>query len=52
MNKHCCGNCEWFNGGMEDNVQYCDEKELYVNKDGYCFRHKKKSREESVEVEE
>lgn len=52
MNKNCCGNCEWFSGGMEDDTQFCDEKEVYVHKDGYCSKYKKKLREESMEVKE
>lgn len=35
MDKKCCGNCFYFNGVM----QFCDEKEIFVNERSYCYRY-------------
>lgn len=45
MRKDCCGNCTYFNGEIGDGEQFCDERELYVHEDGYCYRHVRKSEE-------
>ena len=36
-----CGTCIYFNGDMlDDQNQFCDEKEVYVSKTNYCPRYK------------
>lgn len=37
-----CGNCEWFNGTVEDRQQFCDELENYVPVNFYCNRYSKR----------
>lgn len=33
---YCCGTCIFFNGDLEDNDQFCDELETYVNAKKFC----------------
>ena len=38
-----CSSCEWFNGEPGDCIQFCDEKETYVDENNNaCFRYKHK----------
>lgn len=32
----CCSNCYFFNGEEGDNIQFCDEKQYYVQENGFC----------------
>lgn len=40
---NCCGNCTYFNGEIGDGEKFCDERELHVHQEGYCYRHIRKS---------
>jgi hypothetical protein len=43
--EHCCGTCTWFNGEIGDSRQFCDEREIEVGEDGYCYRYSRKTAE-------
>jgi len=39
-----CSSCECFNGEPGDGIQFCDEKETYVDENnGACFRYKRRN---------
>lgn len=41
INEKRCGNCFYFNGDDEETQdQFCDEREIYVDKDNGCWRRK------------
>lgn len=39
MDEKCCGKCFYFNGEKGDGIQFCDEKEIFVNERSYCYRY-------------
>lgn len=44
MDENCrCGTCLWFNGEVGDGMQFCDEKEMYVNENNCCIKYREKS---------
>lgn len=44
MDENCkCGTCLWFNGEVGDKMQFCDEKEMYVNENNCCIKYREKS---------
>lgn len=46
MEDSKCGTCIWYNGDIDDETQFCDEKEIYVSKSDYCSKYKEKPTEE------
>lgn len=43
--ERCCGTCLYFNGEIRDSRQFCDEKEIEVGEDGYCYQYSRKTAE-------
>ena len=40
VEKKCCEDCLYFNGGPDDEYDFCDEKEQYVSRNNYCPKYK------------
>lgn len=50
IEQRFCGNCLWFDGDFEDEMQFCDDKEqwCYSHWRG-CYHWKKKYDEQVIE---
>lgn len=40
MEKECCRDCLYFNGGPDDEYAFCDEKEREVFSNSHCPKFK------------
>lgn len=42
IDERKCFNCMWYNGTYEDDAAFCDDRDEYAPKNGWCYRWKKK----------